>query len=191
MSEAYLFAWAEASSPREAWEGALKQAFARAAWLQAVHWLGEPDPQGLETIPHYVWVAGVQQAHLALHAVLRSLREGEVDLCLFLERRNLLGVEAFLLGSPQAVGRWNLPPYARLTPLGGSLPESVAEVARRRAQTWLAEDAVLNDALSVSAEEGLVKGLLRALEQVKQPSQPVILLTRDTWSGLATLVERV
>lgn len=188
MIEAYLFGWAEASSLREAWEGALKQAFARPAWLQAVHWLGEVHPEGLETIPHYLWGAGFPQAHLALHAVLRSLREGEVDLCLFLEG-SAHGAAAFLLGSPQAVGRWNLPPHARLTPLGGGLPDALEVVVRQRAQAWLGEDVSAGEVLSASPAEGLVRGILRGLAQVKQSSQPVILLSRERWSGLATLIE--
>lgn len=188
MSEAYLFGWAEAPSPQRAWEGALKHAFARSAWLQAAHWLGEAHPEGLETIPHYLWGAGLQQAHLALHAVLRSLREGEVDLCLFTEV-HAHGAGAFLLGSPQVVGRWNLPPHARLTPLGGSLPDALEAVARQRAQTWLGEDALAGGILPFFAEEGLFQGVLQGLEQARQSSQPVTLLSRDDFSGLATLIE--
>ncbi|WP_322508369.1 hypothetical protein [Anaerolinea sp.] len=188
MSEAYLFGWAEASSPRQAWEGALKQAFARPAWLQVAHWLGEVHPEELEAIPHYLWGAGLPQMHLALHAVLRSLREGEVDLCLFLEV-DARGTAAFLLGSPQAVGRWNLPPHARLTPLGGSLPDALEAAARQRAQAWLGEDVSAGEVLSASPAEGLLRGILRGLAQVRQSSQPVILLSCDRWSGLATLIE--
>lgn len=190
MSEAYLFGWAQAETPRLAWEGALKHAFARPAWLQAAHWLGKPDPQGLEAIPHFIWGGELQEAHLALQAVLRSLREGEVDLCLLLETSADVP-RAFLLGSPQAVGRWNLPPHARLTPLGGGLPRMVEQVARQRAQAVLGEDVSLGEVVSLSSEEGLLNGGLRALAQARQSSQPIILISRDAWSGVATLLEVV
>jgi len=190
MSEAYGFGWAQAETPRLAWEGALKQAFARSAWLQAVHWLGNPAPEGLEAVPHFTWGGELQQAHLALHAVLRSLREGEVDFCLLMESTSG-GMAALVLGSPQAVGRWNLPPHARLTPLGGGFPEVVEEIARQRAQAVLGEESSTGESVFLSPEEGLLRGVWRGLEHARQLSQPVILLSRDTWSGLATLIEVV
>lgn len=116
MSEAYLFARAVAPSPAEALATALRACGAQPAWVGEAHWIGAPAPQPLAGKPLFAWPADPLLPCFTLQSLARALQAGAGDLLVAGESRPDSSV-ALLLGSPAAVGRWNLPPCARLTPL--------------------------------------------------------------------------
>ena len=131
MPEAYLFAAVEAGSADEAVESALRSAGARAAWVSEVHWLGQPLPAqraGLADKALFGWPDAPLLALFSLQSLLRALQSGGSDL-LILGQSTPQGAVALLLGSPAAVGRWNLPPLARLDPI--TQPAVRGHISRR------------------------------------------------------------
>jgi hypothetical protein len=133
MAEAYLFAAVEAGSPDEALESVLRSSGVRAAWVNEVHWLGQPVPAALASKALFGWPDAPLLALFNLQALLRALQNGAADL-LVLGESTSPGAAALLLGSPAAVGRWNLPPLARLEPIPLNQPSAEAFIAGLAAQ---------------------------------------------------------
>ena len=126
MPEAYLFAAVEARSADEVLESVLRSADARAAWVSEVHWLGQPLPvlrAALADKALFGWPDAPLLALFSLESLLRALQSGAADL-LILGESTPDGAAALLLGSPAAVGRWNLPPLARLEPIPLNQPSA-------------------------------------------------------------------
>ncbi len=123
MPEAYLFSFAS-GEPAQALAQALSGAGARANWLDEVHWLGLPLPAAPGGKPLFAWPDAPLLPLFCLQAALRMLQSGAADL-IALGQSATGEAAALLLGSPAAVGRWNLPPLARLEPLraGAGSPE--------------------------------------------------------------------
>lgn len=104
----------------------------RPRWLDQVHLLGEestPLPPEV-TSPVYCWPCDASQDHAFFHLCQRSLLSGEVDLVLLARDESACA----LLGSPVAVGRYNLLPHARLT-------ARRANRSRMELSAWLVEVA--------------------------------------------------
>jgi hypothetical protein len=133
MAEAYLFAAVEAGSPDEALKSVLRSSGVRAAWVNEVHWLGQPLPAALASKALFGWPDAPLLALFSLQALLRALQNGAADL-LVLGESTSQGAAALLLGSPAAVGRWNLPPLARLEPIPLNQPFAEAIIAGLAAQ---------------------------------------------------------
>jgi hypothetical protein len=134
MSEAYLFATVQQigeANAATALAEVLRSGGARASWLSEIHWVSPPtlligqplvDVQGSEPKTNcFSWPDAPLIDHFVLHAVLRALQLGAFHLAVVGQSHGAESV-ALLLGSPTAVGRWNLPPIARLTPIHVACP---------------------------------------------------------------------
>ncbi len=210
MSEAYLFASSEAPAPDSALQELLLKAGARPAWLDEVHWLGQPSPAPPADLPFYAWPDHTLLPFFCLQSALIRLETGAADL-LALGQSAAEGSAALLLGSPAVVGRWNLPPAARLRalPTPAASPAAFVEIASRQAAACLPEEAQLALAclrgISETELQGLPAGLARlpsaplALSAVAQLAGELTRTKQDfallaefsTHAGLAFLLERV
>jgi hypothetical protein len=161
MAEAYLFAAVEAGSADEALESALRSAGARAAWVSEVHWLGQPLPAVLVDKALFGWPDAPLLALFSLQALLRALQSGAADL-LILGQSTPQRAAALLLGSPAAVGRWNLPPLARLEPIPLNQPSADAFLAGLAAQSAARLEDTQGETLALAACTGLAESDLRA-----------------------------
>lgn len=211
MSEAYLFAASQtgapdAASPDAALQDLLRKAGARPAWLAEVHWLGAPLPAAPEGRPFFAWPDHPLLPFFVLQSALRGLQSGATDL-VALGQSAGENAAALLLGSPAAVGRWNLPPLARLSPLSVQSAQPAAFLAETlcTASALLPEDARLSLACLGGLPEidphSLPEGLallpagepaLARVALLAAAKQDFALLAEATQSGgLAFLVERV
>jgi len=210
MSEAYLFAASQAAAPQAALQDLLRKAGARPAWLAEVHWLGAPLPDAPDGRPFFIWPDHPLLAFLILQSTLRGLQSGAADL-VALGQSGAENTIALLLGSPAAVGRWNLPPLTRLSPLAvpPAPPAAFLAEALRAASAGLPEDARLSLAslgglldpgpqllpeglgLLATGETGLAR-VARLAGELAATQQDFALLAETTeLAGLAFLVERV
>lgn len=205
MTEAYLFAAVEAATAGELIQTCLASARTQASWLNEVHWIGEP-PSLLEGRALFTWPESPLLAHFTLDSLLRGLAAGAMDLVV-LGQTTPSGATALLLGAPVVVGRWNLPPVARLMPLPGShvpanalpvtaaacLPEGEAPaflglsgLSRAEAQEAFPGARCLDGEAS---DLHRVWQLLQALE--RSQSGRALLLGAVETGGLATLIEKL
>jgi hypothetical protein len=104
--------------------------------VNALHWLGGPPPVSWSGKASYTWPDSPLLPFFALRALLRELENGTADL-LILGQGAPEGAVCLLLGSPAAVGRWNLPPAARIEPLAVSAESPLEFIAAARAQAEL------------------------------------------------------
>ncbi len=210
MSAAFLFSAVEAAAPDLAVEELLQKAGARPAWLNQVHWLGQPAPAPLPNCPFFAWPEHALLAFFCLQSAMLSLETGAADLILLGQSAGM-GAAALLLGSPAAVGRWNLPPAAHLhaLPAPAAAPGAFVQAALQAAATLLPEEAHL----ALAAVRGVAESALPALSEgltclpdavpaLAQAGRLAGELTRtgqdfgllaefSTHGGLAFLVERV
>ena len=135
--------------------------------MSAVHWLGQPLPAGLEGKALFPWPDAPLMALFSLQALLRAIQSGAADL-LVLGQSTPGGAAALLLGSPAAVGRWNLPPLARLDPLAlhaATADAFVSELAAQAAAHLEGAKAVPEEAvepLALAAISGIEQSSLMA-----------------------------
>jgi len=223
MSEAYLFATVcvqQTNAASAALADVLGSAGARAAWLSEIHWVGHLLPEDAEApLPTeaeapatglFTWPDAPLVDHFTLHALLRALQSGAYPLAVVGQSCGAETV-ALLLGSPTAVGRWNLPPIARLTPLhvacGG--PDGFLAAAAQAALPCLPEASQIAclalaglpeaDARSVFPDARLLPqagGALIQVNQIIQARQPgkeglALLVTAAPCGCLATLFEAI
>lgn len=87
--------------------------------LEEIHIFGgsqSPRTAGLgNQTAWFQWPSGGLLPHFVLNACCRSIEAGEVDLAVLIEETQS-GYTLLVLGSPKAVGKYNLPPRARLGP---------------------------------------------------------------------------
>lgn len=144
---------------------ALQGSGVRGGWVERAVWLAPPAEEGAAGLalqsaglrpeaPVFFWPAGPLRDHLLLHDAARSIETQDCRLML-VGQQNATAAGLGLLASPEAVGRYNLMPRARLAgrlalnPSGWQ--EVLAAVCRAFAQpeldptatTWL---AACNDA---------------------------------------------
>jgi len=122
MGEAYLFAAIETGAVEGIVQSCLNSAHAQPGWLDEVHWIGEAPPP-LEGKALFSWPESPLLAHFTLQAALRALEADATDLVLVGQSGGARAT-ALLLGAAVVVGRRNLPPLARLTPLACSRPQA-------------------------------------------------------------------
>lgn len=215
MSEAYLFAASQTGTPDTgtpdvALQDLLRKAGARPAWLAEVHWLGAPLPAAPEGRPFFAWPDYPLLPFFVLQSALRGLQSGATDL-VALGQSTGENAAALLLGSPAAVGRWNLPPLARLSPLAlpAAQPTAFLAEALRAASGLLPEDARLSLAclnglpeidphslpeglaLLLADEPALARVALLVTELAATQQDFALLAGASEHGGLAFLVERV
>ena len=165
MSEAYLFAVGRGPQANAALDQALRVAARGRDWLGQVHWLGAPGPDLAEGLPVLRWSDDAGAPALMLRLALRELEQGACDLLLVGETRPDSAL-ALLLGAPAAVGRWNLPPLARLEPLpvcGGSM-EAALTAAMAAAWKRVPEEEELALALCPGADDPAQRAALTGLK---------------------------
>ena len=126
MNETYWLAGLNAENEMDA-PAAIQQLLASSAikprWIQAVHWVGSAEycqqlPKDLcALIPDiptpFCWPQAPLLDHLLLQNLIRSILLDEVELAL-IGQTGSQGSAAMLLSSPQAVGRYNILPSARV-----------------------------------------------------------------------------
>ena len=210
MSEAYLFAASKAAAPDAALQDLLRKAGARPAWLAEVHWLGAPLPAAPEGWPFFAWPDYPLLPFFVLQSALRGLQSGAFDL-VALGQSAGENAAALLLGSPAAVGRWNVPPLARLSPLSvqSTTPAAFLAEALRAASAFLPEDARLSLAclgglpevdphslpeglaLLLADEPALARVAHLSAELAATQQDFALLAGAGERGGLAFLVERV
>lgn len=208
MSEAYLFAICAAALPDEALAGVLRTAGAQHAWLSEAHWLGHPLPVGLPGKAFFGWPDAPLLPLFVVQSLARMLQTSASGLAVLGESSRGASL-ALLLGSPLAVGRWNLPPLARLTPLSveGSEPAGFMAAAAARAAQSLPDDRAVglvvarglddlalqpffSQAACLPGEAGL--GMVaQAARELRDRSANALLLDHALGGGLALLLERL
>lgn len=139
--EAYIFAFAESAEPAAAVQAVLRAGGARPEWLSEIHWLGSALPHLPAPCPVLGWSASPLGGVFQLQALARALQAGVSTLAI-LGQSGPEGALAFLMGAPTAVGRWNLPPLARVVPLpvGGPSQEVYLTALARQVEQTLAEE---------------------------------------------------
>lgn len=211
MGEAYLFAAIEAGSVEGIVQSCLASAHAQPGWLDEVHWIGEAPslrgeaPAPLEGKALFTWPEGPLLAHFTLQAALRELAAGAANL-LLVGQSTAVGGTALLLGAPVVVGRWNLPPLARLAPLACSRPQASEFLAAAAACLPEGEAPAYLGLSGLQCKEAQnafpgarcldgeasdfhrVWQLIQALERGK--SARALILSAAPSAGLATLIER-
>lgn len=139
--EAYIFAFAEAAEPAAAVQAVLQAGGARPEWLGEIHWLGSALPILPASCPAFLWPSSPLAGLFQLQALARALQVGASTL-IILGQSSSEGALAVLMGAPAVVGRWNLPPLGRVTPLpaGGPSQESYLTVLVRCVEQTLPEE---------------------------------------------------
>jgi hypothetical protein len=207
--EAYIFAIAEAAEPAAAVRAVLQAGGAHPEWLSEIHWLGGAAERLPVPCPVFEWPASPLGGLFQLQALARALQAGVSTLAI-LGQSGSGGALAALLGAPTAVGRWNLPPLGRVTPLpaGGPSQDSFLAALSRQVGQTLPEETRLaflgaqgldeEQVREGFAEAALFAGeadlrlaarLMRALEESRAAA--ALLAGFTGRGGLAALIERI
>ncbi len=181
-SDVYLLSAVQHSDPVQALRQALDSVDLPPARVQDLLFgLDAPFSTDFEQVKHKAGLscpsAVVNSSLRAVFFAAQSILSGDAELV------GLLGLDetgcsAFMLASPEAVGRWNLLPRARLAARSLSGPEA----ALRTADLAAGQAVLIQDGLHGAS---LLKGLVEELEK-----------SRTQWglvsvSSLALLVERL
>lgn len=209
LMEAYIFAFAEAAEPAAAVQAVLQAGGARAEWLSEIHWLGSTLPHLPAACPAFLWPPAPLGGLFQLQALARTLQAGASMLAI-LGQSAPDGALAVLMGAPVVVGRWNLPPLGRVTPLpaGGPSQEAYLTALLRQAGQVLSEETRIAFIGVQGLDEGqvhagfagaaLLRGeadlimtvrLIRALQESHAPA--ALLAGFAGRGGLAALIERI
>ncbi len=103
-----VFWLGELSLHSNAFEAGLRELGLKAEWIQEAHLLGKSLK--IPGITCFHWPLDKSAAHRLLHFTCQTLESGDLDLLLMVS-----GDKAAVLGSPRAIGRWNLLPRAALS----------------------------------------------------------------------------
>ncbi len=117
-AEAYWFT-AAAFNPQNGLNAALKANAIQLVWIDEIHWLTR-DPLALprhQPPPGIFFWQPETNPHRILHFILSDLLSGSRETVLMVESESESLARFALLGSPQTVGRYNLPPHFRLAEL--------------------------------------------------------------------------
>lgn len=189
MNESYLFSLLESSA------APLAAAGVRAARVDEVAWLGPPPAPMPENIPAFIWPDGSLQSQLVLHTLLAELARDEREMVVLGQ-----GSASLLLGGPAVVGRYNLLPLARLTPLAaqcglnGMKAALTAALSDDQVPAWAAVMGPSEPPLEVPGLEPLAPApnllaLLNHLLQTREKRPGGLLARGEGASYLLTLFE--
>ncbi len=203
MSEAYCFASLLMPSTNDPIASLCSSVGLRPQRIDVLHRLDAPDTQADPGLPVFDWPAAPLLDHFVLQQVCAALADGKMELAVICQFGGDQAA-AVLLGGPAAVGRYNLPPEARLQPLTPLSGESgLASRAAAAALGALPEDGrITHLAGDLTAD---VLPLLEAAQALDEKrgvlfQLQALLAARADWSllashtagaGLITLLERM
>lgn len=171
--------------------------------VEVLHRINPLESAPSSDTPVVDWPATLLLDHFVLQQVCAALEFGRLELAVLCQTQGEQTV-ALLLGGPAVVGRYNLPPEARLQPLpvlpgGEEFLSRVAGAAigllpQDERITHLAGDVTIEtlpifDASEVLAEERGALFQLHALHAARTAWS--LLVGHGPGAGLATLVERI
>ncbi|MBN1372318.1 MAG: hypothetical protein JW987_10310 [Anaerolineaceae bacterium] len=203
MSEAYIFSSLLLSAGDDPLAALCRKSGLRPERIEVLHRINPPDSASSVDLPVLDWPTAPLLDHFVLQQVCAELEFGRLELAALCQTQGEQTV-ALLLGGPAVVGRYNLPPEARLQllpvesadaeflyhvasaaigllPEGGRITHLVGDVT--------AETLPLFDASQALAEHRGALFQLHALLAARAAWS--VLVSRGARAGLSTLVERL